>query len=69
MHAGLHARAVLATCSTYITEYGHGHCTHTQTSSCILRDQRGWMQVSGGTTDCSETRWSSISYSYIYEYT
>ena len=29
MHAGLHARAVLATCSTYITEYGHGHCTHT----------------------------------------
>ena len=30
---------------------------HTQTSSYILRDQRGWMQVSGGTTDCSETRY------------
>ena len=54
---GVHA------CSASYMQYVHHRVwpwplsTRARTSSCILRYQRGWMQVSGGTTDCSETRY------------
>ena len=50
----MHARAVLAIYMQYITEDGHGHCPHAP-AAAVYVIKRGWMQVSGGTTDCSQT--------------
>ena len=60
---GVHACRTTCACSASYMQYVHHRVwpwplyTHARTSSCILRDQWGWMQVSGGTTDCSETRY------------